>query len=77
MSQNAEFFHQKGSASHNWSFKILSIVTMEDRPFEPMLVAGNSQVNLWERLYVKSNSPASVFSNLHIGRANYSLDNHS
>jgi hypothetical protein len=50
---------------------------MEDRPFEPMLVAGNSQVNLWERLYVKSNSPASVFSNLHIGRANYSLDNHS
>lgn len=24
---------------------------MEDRPFEPMLIAGNSQVNIWERLY--------------------------
>jgi hypothetical protein len=47
---------------------------MEDRLFEPMLVAGTSQVNLRDRLYV--NFPATIFLNYQ-RQANYSIDNHS
>lgn len=44
--------HQKdASCRSNPNIWSSNFVIMEDRSFEPMLVASNSHVNFWERMY--------------------------
>ena len=43
--------HKDASRRQNPSIWSSNFVTMEDRSFEPMLVASNSHVNSWERMY--------------------------
>lgn len=43
--------HKDASRRPNPSIWSSNFVTMEDRSFEPILVASNSHVNFWERMY--------------------------
>lgn len=52
MSQTPRLHPSKDVPFHNSELRLANFIIMEDRLFEPMLVAGNSQVSLWAPLYV-------------------------